>query len=52
MAKYPGAVRIVADDEQIGLAAVEQRQRHRSIGRVKQRALAFDHVEMRRRRLR
>ena len=46
VAEQPLARRIVADDEHVGLAAVEQRQRDAGESRMEQRALPFDHVPM------
>ena len=36
--------RLVADDEGIGLRAMQEPERHAGEGRVEQRALALDHV--------
>ncbi len=40
------AARVVTDDEHVGLAAVQEAERHAGVGGVEQRALAFDHVPM------
>ena len=46
MAEQARAARIMAGDDHVGLAAVEQRQRDARIRRMKQRALPLDHVPM------
>ena len=46
VAEHMRAARLMADDEHVGLAAVQQAERHRRIGRVEQRSLALDHVQM------
>ena len=46
IAEHMGSSRLMADDEHVGLAAVKQAQRHRRIGRMKQRSLPFDDIDV------